>query len=250
MATSLLSLMALSGYVSAMLPPTEVVTYVHFSLYTSYALMGWGIGVVILVSFVLSADLDHAKKVHPPDAAMATRASRHGASLHGRLMQRVRRVAAQDVEVRTKSWVMRLYYHDALIFSRLKAGKGTPADCAAALVYFQAADLQEQQLRATRTETALAISGALPAEEDGVEAARQSQCDQAARQSHCDAEESSYCPSFIYLRIAVIEIDCAMRVLHLLIYGIVLLARYVQIKDDATGPFDCAKLVSYFAVAD
>ena len=111
MATSLLSLMALSGYVSSMLPPTEVITYIHYALYTSYALMGWGIGVVIVVSFMLSADLEHAKKVTPQrkvddtDGGVPVRPQwRH--KLHGTLRFRVLRVhTQQEGEVQVKPWV-------------------------------------------------------------------------------------------------------------------------------------------------
>ena len=251
MATSLLSLMALSGFVSASLPPTEIITFIHFALYTAYALMGWGIGVVILVSFCLSADLDHAKKIRAPGAAPTAPSPgglSHSSSMHGRLMRRVRRVASQEEEMRIKPWVMRLYYHDALIYRRLKEGKGTPEDCEAPLVYFHAAELQAARLLEKRGELTLAISGALSGDDDVMEAPRRSE-GQGPRQSEVEREESGYCPTYIYLRIAIIEMDCAMRVLHLFIYGIVLLARYVQIMNDATGDFDCNKLVSYFAVA-
>ena len=211
--------------------------------------MGFGIGVVIMVSFFLSVDLDHAKKVRPPGAPPS---GNHGSTTHGRLMRRVRRVTAQDGDMRIKPWVMRLYYHDALIYRRLKAGKGTAADCEAALVYFQATELQARRLSQKRGDTVLSafLSGELTGErgeEGAIDQPRVSEGGDALAQSEVAAEVQGYCPTYIYLRIAVVELDCAMRVLHLFIYGIVLLARYVQIKDDATGAFDCGQLVSYFA---
>ena len=51
----------------------------------------------------------------------------------------------------------------------------------------------------------------------------------------------------IHLRLFVIELDCAMRVFHLLIYGLVLFGRYMQIYKDVAPDFDCNDLITYFA---
>jgi hypothetical protein len=270
MSVSLLSLMALSGYVSAMLPPTEVITYIHYALYTSYALMGWGIGIIIVVSFLLSADLDHAKKMSPSELKqpVATtdesfteirRPWLHQKHLH--LRNRILRVhAQQEGEVKLKPWVMRLYYHDALIFKRLLDGTASEADCTQELVYFKADEIQAGRLRELRANgKALAAttitlrSTSLQAE--GAEAAA---LEAAVPEPEAVSEEKAlgltgpppYCPDRIYLRLLFIEIDCAMRVLHLLIYAFVLLGRYVQIMNIAPEKFDCPDLITYFANAD
>jgi len=62
MATALLSMMALQAYVAGQLPETETITFIHYALYTSYALMGFGVAFLICVSFVLKHDILAAKR--------------------------------------------------------------------------------------------------------------------------------------------------------------------------------------------
>ena len=157
---------------------------------------------------------------------------------------------------------MRLYYHDALIFKRLLDGTANEADCAQPLVYFRADALQAARLREMRGDGAGESS--MPRIPDTTDVRGESVELEAARQSRgselesdrepgteaklADADDSPpYCPSYIHLRLFVIELDCAMRVLHLLIYGLVLFGRYIQIKDDDAGDFDCSQLITYFA---
>lgn len=61
MATALLSMMALQAYVSGALPETQTVTFIHYALYTSYALMGFGLAFIIAASFCLKRDVAIAK---------------------------------------------------------------------------------------------------------------------------------------------------------------------------------------------
>ena len=141
--------------------------YIHYALYTSYALMGWGIGVIIVVSFMLSADLEHAKKVIPrpkQDAddgiPIPVKWVHH---LHVSLRTRILRVhTLQEGEVQVKPWVMRLYYHDALIFKRLLDGTANEADCVQTLVYFKAEALQAARLLELRGEGAVTGMPASP----------------------------------------------------------------------------------------
>jgi hypothetical protein len=232
--------------------------------------MGWGIGIIIIVSFLLSADLDHAKKMNPSESkqpeptidegfAEFRRPWLHQKHLH--LRNRILRVhAQQEGEVKLKPWVMRLYYHDALIFKRLLDGTASEADCTQELVYFKADEIQAGRLRELRANgKALAAttitlrSTSLQAE--GAEAAA---LEAAVPEPEAVSEEKAlgltgpppYCPDRIYLRLLFIEIDCAMRVLHLLIYAFVLLGRYVQIMNIAPEEFDCADLITYFANSD
>jgi hypothetical protein len=60
-------------------------------------------------------------------------------------------------------------------------------------------------------------------------------------------ETHPYCPTFVWLRMALVQIDVAMRFMHLGIYGLVLLGRYVDIIRKPDPSFSCANLVSFFA---
>jgi hypothetical protein len=62
MATALLSMMALQAYVSGALPETDTVTLIHYTLYTSYAEMGFGLFFIICASFCLKHDVLAAKR--------------------------------------------------------------------------------------------------------------------------------------------------------------------------------------------
>ena len=177
LATSLLSLMALQGFVSVALPPTETITYIHYALYTAYALMGWGIGLVITVSFFLSADLDAAKKIRPDAEApplegksaiephlMKTSTFNHRHLSHNII--RVPKLSAEG-EVRIKPWVMRLYYRDALVYRRMRMGRETAEDRERHLVYFPrpgAADGTTRRGRMSTKDVEVPAEAAAPAE--------------------------------------------------------------------------------------
>lgn len=244
LATSLLSLMALQGYVSANLPPTEVITFIHYALYTAYALMGWGIGLVIGVSFFLSVDLDQAKKVRPVplEEVKAAQAEKHSSN-HHRMRHNMVRMPKAEGEVRVKPWVMILYYKDALVFRRIKFGTATPEDRAKKLTYFPYSPTGEESLHATLSELS-AMPSAFTKLESGVSTPR-------ARSEEYEAApvylEAAYCPDRIWLRMFMVELDVFMRVGHLLVYGLVLLGRWVAITSPEPDTFSCADLVSFFA---
>ena len=225
--------------------------YIHYALYTSYALMGWGIGVIIVVSFMLSADLEHAKKVIPrpkQDAddgiPIPVKWVHH---LHVSLRTRILRVhTLQEGEVQVKPWVMRLYYHDALIFKRLLDGTANEADCVQTLVYFKAEALQAARLLELRGEGAVTGMPRIPNTTE--ETRSEGLAEVAGTEAKVSEDEAApYCPTMIHLRLFVIELDCAMRVFHLLIYGLVLFGRYMQIYKDVAPDFDCNDLITYFA---
>ena len=225
--------------------------YIHYALYTSYALMGWGIGVIIVVSFMLSADLEHAKKVVPRPKQEADDGIPVPAKwvhhLHVSLRTRILRVhTLQEGEVQIKPWVMRLYYHDALIFKRLLDGTANEADCVQTLVYFKAEALQAARLLELRGEGAVTGMPRIP--ETAGETRSEGLAEAAGTEAKTSEDDAApYCPSMIYARLFVIELDCAMRVLHLLIYGLVLFGRYMQIYKDVAPDFDCNDLITYFA---
>ena len=231
--------------------------YIHYALYTSYALMGWGIGVIIVVSFMLSADLEHAKKVIPrpklePDdgVPVPVRWMHH---LHVSLRTRILRVhTLQEGEVQIKPWVMRLYYHDALIFKRLLDGTCSQADCVQTLVYFKADELQAARLQELNSgQPVVKMPRKIPDTQEGPDTRAEGLAEAAGDEGKkSEDEEAPYCPTMIHLRLFVIEVDCAMRVLHLLIYGLVLFGRYMQIMNDSAPDFDCNDLITYFANSD
>jgi len=180
-------------------------------------------------------------------------------NVHKHLKQRILRVhSQQEGEVQIKPWVMRLYYHDAFIFSRLLDGTATEVDCTTPLVYFAATELQEARLRELRGEDFVlrgqgVMDQAMPTR---VSSPRIPAIENAEVGGEAKEEKGltmidgpPYCPTFIWLRAFIIEVDCCMRYMHLGIYGFVLLGRYVQIMNDSAGTFSCDKLITYFANA-
>jgi hypothetical protein len=137
MATSLLSMMALQAYVSDSLPKTSTVTYIHYALYTSYALMGFGIACIVLVSHGLARDIDAAKLLNAEEAGMCEELLASSAPL-GKRKARVRERLLSlpgGTPTGVKHWMLRLYYEEAAMFRRiLDGGLVDTGDCA--LIFF------------------------------------------------------------------------------------------------------------------
>ena len=269
MATSLLSQMALQAYVSASLPETTSVTYLHYGLYTSYALMGFGVFHIVIVSYGLANDFAAARRLNasPGDAA-AKNASCRRLGGGSSLMSRLRMVATGHEGV--QHWRMRLFYAEATIFRRLLDGK-EPADAPIPeLLYFPTAAMYVRRTRANaaveRMGTPFAAAHAdFQARKDGVDAHVADAEQQAAAgaednaalggeeyghvaEAEVDHATRPYCPRFIWLRRALIDFDAFMRVGHLFIYCLVLAARYFEIRATPDENITCYNLTDFYGL--
>ena len=269
MATALLSQMALQAYVSASLPETTSVTYLHYGLYTSYALMGFGVFHIVIVSHGLANDFAAARRLSasPGDAA-AKNASCRRLGGGSSLMSRLRMVGAGHEGV--QHWRMRLFYAEATIFRRLLDGK-VPADSPIPeLLYFPTAAMYVRRTRANaaveRIDTPFAAPHAdFKARKDGMDA----HVADAEQQAAAGAEDNAslggedyehiteaaidhatrpYCPRFIWLRRLLIDFDFFMRVGHLFIYCLVLAARYFEIMATPDEAITCYNLTDFYGL--
>ena len=268
MATALLSQMALQAYVSSSLPETTSVTYLHYALYTSYALMGFGVFYIVAVSHGLANDLAAARRLNalPGDAA-AKNASCRRLGGGSSLMSRLRMVATGHEGV--QHWRMRLFYAEAAIFRRMLDGK-EPADAPVPeLLYFPTAAAYVRRSRATAAAARIDTPFAAPhadfkARKDGVD----DQLGDAEQQAAAAAEDNAalgadgedylrvfeaadrdsrpYCPRHIWLRRAMVEFDLFMRVGHLFVYCLVLAARYFEIAATPGETVTCDNLTDFY----
>jgi hypothetical protein len=155
MATALLSQMALQAYVSASLPQTVEVTFIHLALYTSYALMGFGMAYIVIISYGLALDIAAARKVnmHALDGAASMRKYKRKMwkKFHARANN-----GGDDAGVR--HWQMRQYYSEARTFVAIVRGAPVPPDLQ--LLYFP--DAASFAPRRSVTAAAAAAAPAVP----------------------------------------------------------------------------------------
>ena len=122
MATALLSQMTLQSYVSASLPQTSTITFIHAALYSSYALMGFGVAYVVIVSHGLALDIEAARTLGERMAAVdgvegnkgGPRCSAGGSELAAPpawVRRGLRALASGQAGV--KHWQLRLFYSEA-----------------------------------------------------------------------------------------------------------------------------------------
>ena len=264
MATALLSQMALQAYVSASLPETTSVTYLHYGLYTSYALMGFGVFHIVVVSHGLANDFAAARRLNasPGDAA-AINASCRSLGGGSSLMSRLRMSATGHEGV--QHWRMRLFYAEATIFRRMLDGK-VPADAPIPeLLYFPTAAAYVRSSRDNAAGARIATPFAAPhadfkARKDSVDdhvadTEQQAAAGAAGEEDYghiieeaVDHATRPYCPRFILLRRMLIEFDFFMRVGHLFIYCLVLAARYFEITSQPQETITCYNLTNFYGL--
>ena len=235
MATALLSMMALQAYVSGELPQTQTVTYIHYALYTSYALMGFGMAFIIAASFCLRHDIDAAKGDAPE----------------------------------VKIWMLRRYYSQRI------GGGGAAAELGDVVAHKAVADAdeavgaqaaQEGAQRAARLQQQAAASpeqpdvlataptGRPPRTLFGrcigrhvVASALKPRGDVGAAVDNlvlASAEEQSPV-TWPYLGRFIVELDYFMRLGHLLIFAVVIGARYFVILAMGEETPTCANLLDF-----
>ena len=273
MATSLLSQMALQAYVSAALPESESVTFLHYALYTSYTLMGFGVFFVVAVSYGLTTDFAAARKIgrdgKPSDAytrriSMSVGGQRHGG---GGMLARLRmmRVGSEGIQ----HWRMRIYYNEALQFRRLLKGKVSEDEEIPELLYFPgAADYISSQRAASPKEARSSSRMNTPLQDGSSDAeANNRAAEKSSLESWADAHEEMpgsddggyglaritpdpverpYCPKYIWLRRGLIEFDLFMRFGHLFIFCFVLLVRYCMIAYMEEETVRCDNLADFY----
>ena len=268
MATALLSQMALQAYVSGSLPETTSVTYLHYALYTSYALMGFGVFYIVAVSHGLANDFAAARRLNasPGDAAAKNASCRRlggGSSLMSRL--RIMATGHEGVQ----HWRMRLFYAEATIFRRMLDGKQPAGTPVAELLYFPTAAAYVRRSHDNATASRISTPFVAPhadfkARKDGVDDEAGDAEQQAAAAAEAlgaegadfygeatameqvDRDTRPYCPRFIWLRRALVEFDLFMRVGHLLVYCLVLAARYFEITAMPGETVTCYNLVDFY----
>ena len=262
MATSLLSMMALQAYVAGTLPATSAITYVHCALYTSYALMGFGVFYIVVVAVALSEDIDAAKLL-TNDGMSEDMLARVQHARKRRHAKRVLQLPGGKVEG-VKHWMMRLYYDESAEFARILAG-GAPGDD---LIFYPAAPsvARASSHRPPESWDKEAAGGGdtgqrkdnvqqfAEAEEGSKRGGRLSAGGSGAIAGSVDGtvdglKDAVKCPEYIWLRSAVIELDLFMRFGHLAIFGAVLLFRYAAIKSMPDQSVTCDNLLDFFAPA-
>jgi hypothetical protein len=270
MATSLLSQMALQAYVSSALPESESVTFLHYALYTSYTLMGFGVFFVVTVSYGLSTDFAAARKVGrdgKPSPAYTRRISMSSGGGGGGMMSRLRmmRVGTEGVQ----HWRMRIYYNEALQFRRLLKGNVSDDEEIPELLYFPGAAAYISSQRAGSPKEAHARSSSRMTTSFR-DAEANNRADKSSLESWADAHEEMpsaddahdggyglqritpdpvewpYCPKFIWLRRFLVEFDLFMRFGHLFIFCFVLLVRYCMIANMEDETVSCSNLADFY----
>ena len=270
MATSLLSQMALQAYVSSSLPETESVTFLHYALYTSYALMGFGVFYIVAVSHGLANDIAAARQLHAsPGDPLARSASQRRFGGVGSLMARLRTVGTGHEGV--QHWRMRMYYAEAAIFRRMLQGEDDFGDVPVLLYFPDAASyITRRRDEAARIATPFAVpsadfevrqaslhgvaagagadaEAAPPAPKGSSDAAEDEHGGQGKSGAAVDRAARPYCPRLIWLRRALVELDLFMRFGHLFIYCLVLAARYFEIMAVPDETIDCTNLTDFYA---
>ncbi len=258
MATALLSQMALQAYVSSSLPQTVEITLIHMALYTSYALMGFGIGFIVLVSYGLAIDIAAARRVdtHAVLAAGAPAARRHGK--RSMFHARARQAGGEDTGVR--HWQLRQYYREALQFAAILAGRrrssSTDEDEVDLLYFPEAAHyalhgLPHAEPPSARRKMVTGDMGGFPPpkqHDDDGHAAAEHGGGHSGDDGAQHAPPPPYCPHHIWLRRALMEVDLFMRVGHLGIFALVMGSRYFEILRAPRNAVRCDNLMDFFAV--
>ena len=321
MATALLSQMTLQSYVSASLPQTSTITFIHAALYTSYALMGFGVVYVVAVSHGLALDIEAARMLGERLAASdgigdAVPAASNGKAaaaqppaaqaLPGWVRRGLRALASGQAGV--KHWQLRLFYAEAAALRAAMRGAAPLPE--APLLFFPDAALIVSAARASagdfgatvalkRDVAAVApkhgqaLSLAQHDDNDGDGAGHKasrrsllfiqvSSCGlspdgsgvpafaQHAGQSppaspsqppppppppmrtrslHVAVGPKPYIPHAIQLRRALVNLDQALRVLHMGIYGAVLAVRLAKIRAEPHTPVTCDNLLIFLSRA-
>jgi hypothetical protein len=176
MATALLSQMALQGYVSSSLPQTTEITYIHVALYTSYALMGFGMVYIVVVSFGLSVDISAARRgprvgSHGGPESGGGMGGEGGAEVNPALfksMKRMKRSLWKRMRMRSsagedlgcKHWQLLAYYDEAAKFRDIVAGKIEADETTAAMMHFPRAEDYARVAARRRTSMTAAASAA------------------------------------------------------------------------------------------
>jgi hypothetical protein len=177
MATSLLSQMALQAYVSSTLPQTVTITFIHCALYTSYALMGFGMGYIVIVSYGLDVDINAARRNqvanqvgktagdhghHATDASDAhfEVAKKRTTRRMRRTWHRRRMASSTGEDLGCKHALLLAYYEEAATFRDLVSGKIEPDASHCGMIYFPRADEYARVARHRRASLTLDISAA------------------------------------------------------------------------------------------
>lgn len=240
MATALLSQMALQAYVSSSLPKTTSVTYIHHALYTSYALMGFGIFYIVAVSHGLAHDFAAARRVDPAGKSLSFR--RRGLSSGPSLRLHKAPTGHEGMQ----HWRMRAFYAEAQIFRRMldtTKKPGAVEEPMPDLIYFPKAAAYVRRSRTRHIAASARIS--IPRDDfmmhDGDDVS-ESELDDA----FLEHEEKPYCPRNVWFRRVLVEFDLFMRVGHLFVYCMVLAARYFEIMAMPDEAVNCGNLTAFY----
>lgn len=228
MVTSLLSMMALQQFVLSALPETSDNTWMHYALFTSYALMGYGVLHIIIVSHGLRKDIQQSMALYKSDSP--------------------------DPQV------LRAYYN--LIIQGKISADGTVAAGAILPGDLMGENAEEEtglisnkpagnEVHPEESSARLRTGGG--ANSDGLEKGAEKDVEgaaPAAQSAQSWAAASGMTTKFVRRRMPrlarlFVEIDLAMRVLHLGVFGIVLIVRYGMVDVVPPAP-TCATLRNYF----
>lgn len=262
MATSLLSQMALQAYVSSSLPESSTVTFIHYALYTSYSLMGFGVAYIVAVSFGLATDIEAARKINAANlqqeqgGAVLSKPKRRRAHI-------MRMVATLNGESGVKHWQLRLYYAEAMVVRSILHGAPVPPGMD--FLYFPDAPSyvrkspsslqiaafgdQESDSYSTRGskvvgQSAEPVDPEAPA--DAPAPSPRARADSPGRLVEAELP-LPYCPKRIWLRRGMVEWDLSMRWLHLGIFALVIASRYFELLRVPDETVACDNLTDFFA---
>ncbi len=240
MATALLSQMALQAYVSSTLPQTVSVTFIHMALYTSYALMGFGMVFIVVCSYGMGPDIQAARKGH--EAAMVTSVGRHLRQHRRKTWRRMRALVAGGDDQGCKHWQALEYFAECATMRAIMDGEEVEDT---ELVHFPNAELY-----APRRAAAAAVNSA-------ARGARKMVSDldgEPAPAVDGDEEDSDapppppHIPGWLRLKEAVVKLDYAMRTLHLGVFALVMACSYFTILRRPEEHVSCDNLQDFYAL--
>jgi hypothetical protein len=212
-------------------------------LYTSYALMGFGIASIIVVSFGLALDVEAVKLLNVPREALPA-----DASPSKRKLWKLLRSLPGGQPNGVKHWMLRLYYDEAVTFRRLLNGGDGDTD----LLFFpDAAEVvAARSVRGNVAPMSSSMSAASAVDSRGVALARSEDevYLEAPRCAELEKPLKPYCPKRIWLRRLIVDFDLFMRVGHLGVFALVLLSRYVAIMRIEKERVTCDNLLDFFAL--
>ena len=155
-----------------------------------------------------------------------------------------------EENIHCKPWLMRLYYQECAIFKRLMAGTGTDADIAVRLSYFEEAPALQKRAKLLKNAKATQRTTVSLSERLGLQ--RIAALSDPGEEAESPPDLPSFVrpphlPGHIWLHIALIEFDLAMRFLIVGVYALVLLGAWRSREDVPADAFSCGELISYFA---